>query len=644
MKFGDILIENFLSISTARVILGSRGLVNVEGINKDDTSAVSNGAGKSSFADAISWCLFGVTARGDAGDAVVNDKVGKGCKVDLEIHDDETLYKIIRHRKHKTGKNALQVWRYDGENPPVDLTKGTDKLTQEVVNGILGCSYEVFTGAVYAGQERMPDLPGMTDKQLKVLVEEAAGVTLLEKAYDLAKESCQVAKRNVENRTADLERMRAALVGAELAVNDAVEGKEDWERKRTNDVLVLSRDARAFAEAAKEMAAELKSRDRPAIERELADAKARLKSMDGEVQVLRDHDREVAKAERVVEVIRADLVRLKAQATREKEAVDGIKHRIGCPCGECGKPYVEADLAVARENAVAKLKETVDQFNARKTALGDAQKSLESVTETRESFRASMTDIETLASHSASLTKKLADVTALELARDGHIREARSIKERVDILKVEPNPFAAAEEKARNRLTGLASEIDLVRNSLLELERNAQIEERVAKVFSPAGVRAHILDTVTPFLNDRTAKYLGSLSDGNICATWTTLTKGAKGELKEKFSIEVAHDKGGKRFTSISGGEKRKVRIACALALQDLVASRATKSIELFIGDEIDDALDTAGLERLTMILEEKARERGSVFVISHNDLKDHIRETMTIVKEGGFSTIEGAA
>lgn len=81
---------------------------------------------------------------------------------------------------------------------------------------------------------------------------------------------------------------------------------------------------------------------------------------------------------------------------------------------------------------------------------------------------------------------------------------------------------------------------------------------------------------------------------------------------------------------------KRKVRIACSLALQDLVASRASKNIELFIGDEIDDALDTAGLERLMGILEAKARERGTVMIISHKEMKSWFRETITVeVKEG---------
>ena len=170
-----------------------------------------------------------------------------------------------------------------------------------------------------------------------------------------------------------------------------------------------------------------------------------------------------------------------------------------------------------------------------------------------------------------------------------------------------------------------------------------EILANAVKVFGPAGVRAHILDTVTPYLNDRTRDYLGALSDGNIHATWTTLSKTAKGDLKEKFSIEVTNDKGSESFAGLSGGEKRKVRLATVMALQDMVASRAAKPIDIFIGDEIDDAIDDAGLERLMGVLERKARERGTVLVISHKSLDDWIPNVITVTKSGGITTASGA-
>ena len=176
-----------------------------------------------------------------------------------------------------------------------------------------------------------------------------------------------------------------------------------------------------------------------------------------------------------------------------------------------------------------------------------------------------------------------------------------------------------------------------------ELER-FKVSEATVQLFGPSGVRAQILDTVTPFLNERTADYLSTISDGHISAVWSTLSRNAAGDIKEKFSIAVDHAHGGDEFSLISGGEKRKVRLACALALQDLVASRATNPLDIFIGDEIDDALDAAGLERLMTILERKARERGTVLVISHNDLSDWADQITTVTKVAEFtSEVEGS-
>jgi len=211
-------------------------------------------------------------------------------------------------------------------------------------------------------------------------------------------------------------------------------------------------------------------------------------------------------------------------------------------------------------------------------------------------------------------------------------------------IKAETNPHGPAVKRAEEMVEKAQQAHAKCQKTLSAARVELALCQDAVEVYGPAVVRAHILDDVTPFLNARTADYLGQLADGNITATWSTLAANGKGEVREKFNIEVTNDTGGSSFAALSGGEKRKVRLACALALQDLVASRASKPIDLWIGDEVDDALDEAGLERLMGVLEDKARERGTVLVISHNPLKDWIRQEITVVKKGGYSTIrEGA-
>jgi DNA repair exonuclease SbcCD ATPase subunit len=221
--------------------------------------------------------------------------------------------------------------------------------------------------------------------------------------------------------------------------------------------------------------------------------------------------------------------------------------------------------------------------------------------------------------------------------------QVRSIQKQIELAKASKAPGQALVESCQEKIAKLREEHTKAVDALSRAEGDLAVAQSVVKVFGPAGVRAHILDTVTPFLNERTAEYLATLSDGNISAVWSTLTRNAKGELKEKFAIEVDNINGGGSFELQSGGEKRKVRLATMLALQDLVASRASKPIDLWCGDEVDDALDPAGLERLMTILERKARERGTVVVISHADLKDWVDDVTVVTKENGVSTVQGA-
>ena len=101
-------MQNF-SIKEAKIDLNDRGLVLIEGVNEDDPSAKSNGAGKSSIVDALCWCLYGKTARGVSSDAVVNRKTKKNCCVSVLIQDGEDEYPVVRSRKHDKNGTGLAV-------------------------------------------------------------------------------------------------------------------------------------------------------------------------------------------------------------------------------------------------------------------------------------------------------------------------------------------------------------------------------------------------------------------------------------------------------------------------------------------------------------------------------------------------------
>lgn len=639
MKIKKLEIDNFLTIGQGqRVALDDKGLVLIQGVNKDDSSARSNGSGKSSIADALCWVLYGETARNVSGDEVVNIAAKKDTRVEVEIDMEGTSVVIARYRKHKTHKNTSRV-TVNG----VDATKGTEKETQELINTLIGCSHDVFRSAIYAGQDDMADLPAMTDKQLKMMIEEAAGIEDVERAYVIARSRLQSAEAEATNELT-LKGMKERQ-SAELQTEVALEQKNAAAFEATREGRVKS--FLALAEAAEITAREHIKRigelNATALEAELktlteaAQASyAASKALDAAQTALNEQQRAMARLETLEQQ-----AFLKYESA--KKAVESVDDDVNKPCAMCGKPGDVADRAHLLAHRQKDVEDAERAYNnARHAIVEQATKVTKAQAAVFEAGR-EVPNMTSVVERQAEIMTILKEVTRLKAEGRSEIAKANENRAHAKKAETEENPCIS-------RITSLNKRIfDAQEGAAKHEEKYRQACEKVetlkavVKIFGPAGVRAHLLDTVTPFLNERTTDYLSALSDGNINATWTTLTTNAKGELKEKFSIEVESSEGGSSYKSLSGGEKRKVRLAAALALQDLVASRASKPIDLWIGDEIDDALDPAGLERLMGILERKARERGTVLIISHNELKDWCDSVMTVTKEGKCSRIEGA-
>lgn len=633
MKFLTLEVENFMALANAKVELDQRGLVLIQGVNAGDSSAASNGAGKSTLMNSLMWCIYGETSHGVKGDDVLSTGHDKNCRVKVTIEDEGKRYAIIRHRKHKEFKNRLIVRGEDG-----DMTKGKDSLTQEFVERLIGASKEVFMASIYASQEAMPDLPGMSDKNLKTIVEEAAGVDRLTKAYAIARERANAAVARMETTKTKMDACLSLVESAQNELESAKTSSEAWERDRSERLDVARADLVGAEVTLTEVEMELRSLPEQIRDTENAIGKEREKLASKE-----EHDAKLVKVRGAITDIRAS-IRITENIQKEamqrarafKVKAEEVNTKVGEPCPTCGKAYCVEDLSTVKESFVEQARSEISQAQASATSVAKYQEHLEKALKIESSLVASTPDVSAIISRIEQLTKELGTLRHREkevVAVEALVARARS---EVDRITKETNPFLAVIKRHEESLAANKSNYGVLKTELKNIQEQALLLDKARQVYSPAGVRSHILTSVTPFLNAQTAEYLNTLSDGNIVAEWSTMESTKKGEWRDKFNISVRKIGASKTFQTLSGGEKRKVRIACSLALQDLVASRASKNIELFIGDEIDDALDTAGLERLMGILEAKARERGTVMIISHKEMKSWFRETITVeVKEG---------
>ena len=105
----------------------------------------SNGAGKSSILDAITWAVFGQARRTD--EAIINNQ-SEQAEVGLDfIYEGET-YRIQRS-KQRNKSVVLDFFIFNKTNEWMPLTEATVRKTEEKIQETLRMDYEIFTNAAF---------------------------------------------------------------------------------------------------------------------------------------------------------------------------------------------------------------------------------------------------------------------------------------------------------------------------------------------------------------------------------------------------------------------------------------------------------------------------------------------------------------
>ena len=157
--------------------------------------------------------------------------------------------------------------------------------------------------------------------------------------------------------------------------------------------------------------------------------------------------------------------------------------------------------------------------------------------------------------------------------------------------------------------------------------------------FSRKGIRSYMLDKVVPFINERLNHYLTILTDGGITARFNTVKQLSSGEYRDDFNLEILNKKASETYEGNSGGERRRVDLAVALAFNDFISARSGKRLNILLLDEVFEGIDAEGLYYVIKVLEDLARRKSSVFVITHRDeLKSYFNDEIIVQRKDGLS------
>lgn len=176
----------------------------------------SNGAGKSTILDAITWALFGKSRAKSDDDLVTRTEVANGATAEvIFIFELEgALYRIIRRKV--AGKSIELEFHARAVDDTADRwqvrTEAKVRETQAEIEKLLRMNYDVFTNASFLLQGKADEFTTKTPDKRKEILAEILGVSQWDAYKDLAAER----RKATENEASSVDRQ---LVEIEAELN-----------------------------------------------------------------------------------------------------------------------------------------------------------------------------------------------------------------------------------------------------------------------------------------------------------------------------------------------------------------------------------------------------------------------------------------
>lgn len=618
-----------MSLGQIELELDNQGLVLIEGKNDSNNSFESNGSGKSSTMNAITFALFGQTTYGLKADDVVNRHIGKNMSVILHFEVDGTPFRIERYRKHKTHKNKILLFQEDK-----DITGKSAKDTESKVQELFGVDYSTYMNSIVQGQGNMEVFTQSTDKGKKEILENITNIAVYKKAQDIAKEKVlEQGRLYAEIDTAITESLYKLKT-----LDDA--DAEDIRKYEHTKQLIADAEARV-AERSKDIETFRNSVDIEQLEASIE--MINVPEPQGQTepsQQEEDLKENIQSSLTTGQSVLANIQNMEADIRRKKQEQSQLDTRTDCPY--CGSPLDASHAEKEYHRLEAEIKSTEGVVNSTKEMynnqflplINNMKQELKTLEDDRiKDYLESQKAYNQAQARKAELENKIQNYY---LQLQSYVKRFEDAQASLHELHTIPKPEPRDAERERIRL-----DLEEYNKQRVEIAHKKENYEATVKAFSNTGIRSVVLDLVTPYLNERANKYLAILTGSDIEILFSTQVENKDGSLADKFDVQIINGSGGESYKSNSEGEKKRIDLAISFAIQDLVLSKSNLKTNIALYDECFESLDEVGCENVITLLKERQKEIGTIFVITHNKhLKTLFENIITVQKSNGISEI----
>lgn len=600
-----VSLENFTVFEKASFTVGE-GLCLVVGENGEREDR-SNGAGKSSLFEAISWCLYGVTSKGERGAALLRRGSPKGSKCVVEVTLRRTSADRLKVTRTQTSTSSSL--RVEGCGRILD---GDMRVTQKELIGMLGVDSEFFNQMVYYSQEGVEFFSSLGDAAKKDLLGNLLGIQWYQDALEVAKKKCAAVTEMLRECEIERKSSQAKVDSLKRSIEDTRESERRWIQSHQEKTASLMRNKERIQKDLESAALEIEDAQKRIIECKCVE--------DSDLVVV---DRNISEAQSRLKTTQMDCSKIQQELTKCEVLIAQIDKRgksiekleLGVRCSVCGSLVTEESrVACLRElgEERGKLEERLLGLKAGASSYERGRCALE---EYLEAGRSSFRDLQ---------NRRMTYVVL--------VSESRRLKERLDHLKDQISQLdqeIADVEKETCSFSGLSQlesrleeAEECYRKSLSNesgLVEKFSIFEFWERGFGREGIPAMVLDEFCKVFTVTANEVLASVGSG-MSVELTAHKKLKSGEVREKLDLVIKTSSGESSYALLSGGEKTRVDLVSMLTLNRLASQQYAIKNGLFgllILDEVFSYLDGEGVELVYDLLRQfRAR---SIFVISHD-------------------------
>ena len=187
----------------------------------------TNGAGKSTVLDALTFGLFGKPFRKINKPQLINSTNEKDCRVEAEFSIGVTQWKVVRGIK----PNLFEIWR-DGNclNQFANVNDQQKWLEQNV----LKMNYKSFTQIVILGSSTFVPFMQLTTNHRREVIEDLLDIKIFSSMNNLIKEKIRTLKEDIKVLSLKKENLNDKISMQEKFIKELeLQGKENIEEKNS---------------------------------------------------------------------------------------------------------------------------------------------------------------------------------------------------------------------------------------------------------------------------------------------------------------------------------------------------------------------------------------------------------------------------